>query len=116
MNTFLYVLIGALVLLGLVYAIVSIKKKTNSPCDCCCSSCKEQAEKAYTYIVRIDGMSCEHCKARVENAFNELEGCSAEVNLEEKAATLRCAQALTEDEINQMVENLGFTYVSYTEE
>lgn len=118
MNIFLYVLIGALVFLGLVYAIISIKKKTNSPCCCSCSACSEKVETteaAYTYVVQIDGMSCEHCKARVENAFNEMAGCTAEVNLDEKTATLRCVNAMTEEVIKETVENLGFTYLSYIE-
>lgn len=118
MNTFLYVLIAALVVLGLVYAIVSIKKKGSASCGCQCSECMKSSnatEYAHTYTIRIDGMSCEHCKARVENAFNELEGCSAEVNLDEKIATLHSVKELTEAVMKQTVENLGFTYLSYTE-
>jgi copper chaperone len=34
--------------------------------------------------VQIEGMTCEHCKNRVENALNRLEGVSAKVNLKKK--------------------------------
>ena len=36
--------------------------------------------------VQIEGMTCEHCKNRVENALNRLEGVSAKVNLKKKTA------------------------------
>ena len=42
--------------------------------------------KKYEYKVYVDGMSCGHCSARVEAAFNEIKGVSAKVNLEEKIA------------------------------
>ena len=41
--------------------------------------------------VQIEGMTCEHCKNRVENALNRLEGVSAKVNLKKKTADLSLA-------------------------
>ena len=38
--------------------------------------------------VQIEGMTCEHCKNRVENALNRLEGVSAKVNLKKKTAVV----------------------------
>ncbi|MBE7036831.1 MAG: hypothetical protein E7403_06020 [Ruminococcaceae bacterium] len=115
MNVFLYVVIAALVLLAIVYVVISLKKKSacNGQCSCC-SGC-EPDKFDFIYTVNIEGMSCEHCKARVENAFNEIAGCSAEVNLEENRLYLQSTHKFTEDEIKKVVENLGFTYVSYTE-
>ncbi|MDD6039274.1 MAG: cation transporter [bacterium] len=36
----------------------------------------------------IEGMTCEHCRARVESRLNELDGVSAKVNLKKKIAVV----------------------------
>ena len=37
-------------------------------------------------ILVIEGMSCSHCSARVENALNSIDGVKASVNLRKKRA------------------------------
>lgn len=69
--------------------------------------------KKYEYKVYVDGMSCGHCSARVEAAFNEIKGVSAKVNLEEKIAYLTSKKELTEDEAKTTVEGIGFTFVRF---
>lgn len=39
-------------------------------------------------ILKIEGMSCSHCSARVEQALNSVEGVSASVDLKKKRATV----------------------------
>lgn len=69
-------------------------------------------EKNYTNkTVRIGGMSCEHCKARVEKGLGELkEVKSVEVNLENKTALIVLKKELSEDVIKNTIEDLGFSY------
>ena len=62
-------------------------------------------------IIYIDGMSCHHCSARVQNALNELDGVSATVNLEEKSAILTLTKDVSMDMIKEAVEDAGFTLV-----
>ena len=69
--------------------------------------------KKYEYKVYVDGMSCGHCSARVEAAFNEIKGVSAKVNLEEKIAYLTSTKELTADEAKTTVEGIGFTFVKF---
>ena len=46
-------------------------------------------------VLTVNGMMCAHCKANVEKALNALEGvASAEVNLEEKTATVELTLSL----------------------
>ena len=68
-------------------------------------------------------MSCGHCSARVEAAFNEIKGVSAKVNLEEKIAYLQDAglyDKLLEEEPSFLEELLedekkkGGKYVTVT--
>lgn len=69
--------------------------------------------KKYNYKVYVDGMSCGHCSARVEEAFNSKKGFSAKVNLEEKVAYLTTKKPVTEEEVKGIVEGIGFTFVKF---
>lgn len=69
--------------------------------------------KKYNYKAYIDGMSCGHCSARVEEAFNSKKGISAKVNLEEKVAYLTAKKPVTEEEVKGIVEGIGFTFVKF---
>ena len=63
------------------------------------------------YKVYVDGMHCPHCQKRVEDAFNAIPKTSAKVNLEEKFALVTSKNELTEQQLKETVENIGFTYV-----
>ncbi len=110
MNPLAYVIILALAAILCLLAVVNFTKKEKSaPCTCeaCCNEGKEWPVKTLVYI---DGMSCEHCSSRVEQAFSE-KGCDAVVNLEEKCATVLSDEPLNEEEIFAMITDLGFTPV-----
>ncbi|MNM49865.1 heavy-metal-associated domain-containing protein [Clostridium intestinale] len=59
----------------------------------------------------IEGMSCGHCKARVEKALSELDGItSAVVDLEAKTATI---EGETSDEIlRETIDDAGYDVIS----
>jgi copper chaperone len=61
-------------------------------------------------VVGVDGMSCGHCKMRVENALNALQGVSrAEVDLESKTVTVRYDSGKTErSQITEAIEAVGY--------
>ena len=71
----------------------------------------------YPYCVKVgvDGMTCSHCKLRVENALNEKEGVWAQVDLKDKSATVRMKQPLSEDEIRTSISRAGYTVTDYQE-
>lgn len=56
--------------------------------------------------IRIDGMMCDHCKKRVETALKEKTK-EVEVSLENKCAILKDS-SLTDEEITNIINNLGF--------
>ncbi len=116
MKTFLIIIICAILFVALIYVLISLKKRKSSNDKCGCCNGSEQTAEEHKYTVSIEGMSCEHCKARVEDAFNEKPGCCAEVKLEQKCVTVISKQPLTEDEMKQTVQDLGFIYIGYTEE
>jgi len=64
-----------------------------------------------TKKVKIGGMSCNHCKSRVEKAFLDLKDVkSIEVDLENKIATIVLKKQLSDDIIKTTIEDLGFTF------
>ncbi len=69
-------------------------------------------EKNYiSKTVKIGGMSCNHCKARVEKALGELkEVKSVEVNLDKKTAIIVLKKVLNDEVIKDTIENLGFSF------
>lgn len=59
-------------------------------------------------VLIIEGMMCGHCKKRVEDSFNKIEGISAVVNLDEKSCTLEMTKEFSNEELKEIVENAGY--------
>jgi len=64
-----------------------------------------------TKVMKIEGMSCEHCSARVEKALNTIEGVSAKVNLEAKEALVELKNDITNEILKKAVEDAGYEVV-----
>ena len=64
------------------------------------------------YTMKINGMSCTHCSARVKTALESLRGVSANVSLEEKTAHIKCPASTTAEALAKAVTDVGFTVVS----
>lgn len=65
-------------------------------------------EPIFEVTVRIDGLCCEDCAVRVENAFNRMNGVMANACHQEKRAVLLLGKALDETEICAVVSACGF--------
>jgi len=65
-------------------------------------------------LVGVNGMSCDHCRMRVEKAVKALRGVSgAEVNLENKTLTVQYdSSKLGVNQINETIEAEGYSVVS----
>ena len=57
--------------------------------------------------VQIEGMTCEHCKNRVENALNRLEGVSAKVNLKKKTAVVSMEKEVEDMQLRKRLSRRG---------
>lgn len=63
-----------------------------------------------TYKIRINGMSCNHCKANVEKALSSMVNLSkVEVNLEESSATFEGTD-INLDEIKNHINDIGYEF------
>lgn len=60
-------------------------------------------------VLRVEGMHCENCQARVENALNRLDGVACLVDLRKKTATVRYSRPVAAEELCQTLEKLGYS-------
>ena len=58
--------------------------------------------------IKIDGMHCERCAARVKDALEGL-GCRASVSLGDGKAKVKAPAAVTAEKIVETVNALGYT-------
>ena len=63
-------------------------------------------------IVKVNQMSCNHCKNRVEEILKNISGIeNAEVNLDEKLAEVDYFGAIDENEIKEKINDAGYKFV-----
>lgn len=61
-------------------------------------------------VIKVDGMTCNHCKASVEDAANSINGVEGQVNLEQGTLTLQMENDQTEA-VKAAVEDIGFDVI-----
>lgn len=62
-----------------------------------------------TFTLKIEGMSCNHCSARVQKALEAVEGVKkAVVDLSGKSATVTAKETVTRASLIAAVEAAGF--------
>ncbi len=64
-----------------------------------------------TKTIKIEGMTCGHCQARVEKALNGLDGVEASVNLEEKIASVTLTKPVSDNVLKNTVTEAGYDVV-----
>ena len=66
-------------------------------------------------IVKIKGMTCEHCQKRVETALNKLSGLKADVNHKKGQAIVSVGGAWDEEAVRSAVSEAGYEVVSISD-
>ena len=71
-------------------------------------------EKTENTVISVDGMHCNHCKARVEAAIKSVKGVKKfEVSLEEATASVSYLASKTSPEaIADAINNIGFKAIA----
>jgi len=59
----------------------------------------------------IEGMHCENCEIRVQNALNRLEGAVCTVSLRKKTAVVSYSAEIADSLLRETVEKLGYQVV-----
>lgn len=71
---------------------------------------------AFVKRIKVDGMTCDHCKKRVENALNSIHQVNAKVDLSAGEAVVKLGEAVSEDRLREAIEHEGYRVVSITDE
>ena len=59
-------------------------------------------------VLTVEGMRCENCEIRVENALNRLENMSCKVRWKKKTAIVSYSKDISDDLLKETVERLGY--------
>ena len=60
-------------------------------------------------VISIEGMRCGHCTSNVDKALRGIPGVSdVNVDLEGKCAVIEAADTVTDEQIMQAIDDLGF--------
>ena len=65
-----------------------------------------------TKVIKIDGMHCEHCYARVHNTLNSMDGVSAKIRGKKGEAVIRLEKEIDDSVLMKVIDDLGYTAVS----
>lgn len=70
---------------------------------------RDKSHYPYRVLLKVDGMSCGVCAARVENALNAMDGVWAQVDLGEEQADVRMKTEYGDQELKAAVRAAGYT-------
>ena len=107
-----YIVIAILVVI-VFFSIKSSKQHFEGEGSCCggggSDSIKVNKKKldgdvVAKKIMHIEGMHCEKCKNRVENAINRIDGAVAKVNLKKNIAEINMTKEIADDILSSAVE------------
>lgn len=108
-----YIIIGILMVI-FVAALFRIKKhfKGGGCCGSGGNTIRDKktlaAPKIGEKVMDIEGMHCENCEIRVENALNRLDGVACKVSWKKKTATVAYSAEVPNELLKSTVEKMGY--------
>lgn len=108
-----YIIVGILLVI-IVIAFARTKKHFKGG-GCCGSGSNTIREKKKLTepkigekVMVIEGMRCENCEIRVENALNRLDGAACKVNWRKKTAVVSFSAEIPNELLKETVEKMGY--------
>ena len=110
-----FVIILLIILAGWARSYIIKAKKKGVKCIGCphadtCNGCDSQ-DAILQKTFKIEGMHCQHCKARVEEIIGEMDGLAGTVDLEKGVALVTYEKSVEDALIKSKIEEAGFTVV-----
>lgn len=108
-----YIIVGILLVI-LMVAIFRVKKhfKGGGCCGSGSNTIRDKktltAPKVGEKVMTIEGMSCENCEIRVQNALNRLDGVVCTVNWKKKTAVVSYSAEVSDELLKATVEKMGY--------
>lgn len=108
-----------IIVLLIIIAVFSIKSYAKKLSKGCCGAGGDSTKKIkvkdknianypFCTVIGVEGMTCVHCKLRVENALNGWDGVWAEVDLGKKSVLVRMKKELSDDELRGIITSAGY--------
>ena len=69
---------------------------------------KQLPQVLYQKTFTVEGMHCDHCKARVEEVINDIKGLAGRVNLKSGELTVSYAEEVADEVIKARIERAGY--------
>lgn len=108
-NAIIIVILICLVAVGVVY---TVKHFTGEGGCCGGDSCKMKRKKLphvrYEKTFLVQGMHCDHCKARVERAINDIQGVAARANWKKGEVVVSYAEDVADEVIARQLQRDGY--------
>lgn len=77
---------------------------------------KQKEVKNMVKVIKVGGMMCGHCQARVEKALSQVEGVlSVKVNLNDDTATVEISPSVTNDDLTFAITDADYEVLSITD-
>ena len=108
-----YIII-AIILVIVLFSVFRAKKHFKGGGCCGSGSNTIRDKKALTEskigekVLTVEGMHCENCEIRVENALNRLENVACKVSWKKKSAIVSYSKDVSNDLLKETVERLGY--------
>lgn len=109
-------IIIAILVVALFFGIRATVKHFARKGGCCGSADYKPKKKKLSKVLyqknfKVEGMHCEHCKARVEEVVNDIQGVSGSVNLKKGILTVSYAEDVDDELIKNKIERVGYKVV-----
>lgn len=107
-------IIIVILVLVIIFALLQVKKRLKGGGYCNGGSNTIRDKKKLTEpkigekVLTIEGMHCENCEIRVENALNRLENVACKVSFKKKTAVISYSKEVSDDLLKETVERLGY--------
>ena len=115
---------GIIIALLITICITAIKSYLKKLAHGCCGAGGDEEKRSkskrdlsdckYRYSMKIGGMSCKNCAAKIENAFNR-QGIYAQTDFKNGTAEIYSPSPVAEFKVRQTIVGLGYS-VERTEE
>ena len=108
-------IIVAVIVLAVGFGIDSAVRHFKGQGGCCGGGSsyrpkkKRLSEIRYQKIFTVEGMHCEHCKRRVEEVVNNIQGVAGRVDLKRGELTVSYAEDVADEKIRSKIERAGYT-------
>lgn len=111
------VIIGVILAVVIGFSLKGSLKHMKGEGGCCGGGSEPKVKRQRlkeikeTKVFKIEGMSCDNCRKRIENELNSIDQVSAKVSLKNKEAVIKLGRDMEDEILIQCIEKLGYKVI-----